>query len=276
MSGCREPRYIQKEDGKGKQSIDTKVPQKVLRYFPLGPRLARLYTVHWIAEAITWHARAEIGDNLMRHPIDSSMWKAANLQYPEFSQESRNVRLGISTDGFNPFGNLSTNHSIWPVFVTPYNLPPSLCMKKEFSILTLLIPGHKAPSDDIDIFLAPLVEELNDLWVEGMKAFDSFKQETFTLRVMLLWAIHDFPAYGTLSGCNVHGYLGCLICGEKTEATYLSESHKAFYHSHRRFLPLCHKFRTVESNFLPEGVEQRLAPRKLLVEEVEAKSALVF
>lgn len=40
-------------------------------------------------------------------------------------------------------------------------------------MLSLLIPGPKAPGNDLDIFLAPLVEELNDLWVEGVKAFDS-------------------------------------------------------------------------------------------------------
>ena len=31
--------------------------------------------------------------------------------------------LGACTDGMNPFGNQSTNHSTWPVFVWMYNLP---------------------------------------------------------------------------------------------------------------------------------------------------------
>ena len=111
----------------------------------------------------------------MRHPIDSTIWKSANMRYANFGQESRNVRLGLSTDGFNLFGNMSTNYSIWPVFLVPYNLPPSLCMRKEFSMLSLLIPGPRAPSDDIDVFLAPLVDELNELWAEGVKVFDSYK-----------------------------------------------------------------------------------------------------
>ena len=50
-----------------------------------------------------------------------------------------------------------------------------MCMKKEFSILLLLIPGPKAPSDDIDVFLEPLVKELNELWLEGVTTFDSFQ-----------------------------------------------------------------------------------------------------
>ena len=73
-------------------------------------------------------------------------------------------------------------------------------------MLSLLIPGPKAPSDDIDIFLVPLIDELNELWADGVKSFDAYKREEFTLKAMLLWAIHNFLAYGTLSGCNVHGY----------------------------------------------------------------------
>ena len=106
---CQVPRYTSKKVENGKPGKFTKIPQKVLKYFPLSPRLKRLYTVRWIAEAMTWHARAAVGENLMCHPIDSAIWKSFNFQYPDFAEESRNVHLGIATDGFNPFGNLSTN-----------------------------------------------------------------------------------------------------------------------------------------------------------------------
>ena len=77
---CKEPRYEQKMIVHNKRllKVDTQIPKKVLKYFPLGPRLKRLYTIPWIAEAMTWHGRAEVGENLMRHPIDSSVWKSAN------------------------------------------------------------------------------------------------------------------------------------------------------------------------------------------------------
>ena len=48
-------------------------------------------------------------------------------------------------------------------------------MRKEFSMLWLLIPGPRAPSDDIDVFLKPLIDELNELWAEDVKAVDSYK-----------------------------------------------------------------------------------------------------
>lgn len=54
-------------------------------------------------------------------------------------------------------------YSTWPVILMPYNLPPWMCMKQEFFILSFLIPGPKAPENNIDVFLQPLIEDLNEL-----------------------------------------------------------------------------------------------------------------
>ncbi|VVA36904.1 PREDICTED: transposon, partial [Prunus dulcis] len=53
---------------------------------------------------------------------------------------------------------------LWPVIVVPYNLPHWMCMKAQYSMMTLVIPGPKAPSKDIDVYLRPLVDELKELW----------------------------------------------------------------------------------------------------------------
>eukprot|EP00268_Persea_americana_P034904 TRINITY_DN34509_c0_g3_i5.p1 TRINITY_DN34509_c0_g3~~TRINITY_DN34509_c0_g3_i5.p1 ORF type:complete len:104 (+),score=10.44 TRINITY_DN34509_c0_g3_i5:260-571(+) len=100
----------------------------------------------------------------MHHPVDSSSWKQVDRKCPNFAREARNVRLGLATNRFNPFGNKNNSYSCWPVMVVPYNLPPSLCMRKEFTMLTLLIPRQYGPGHDIDVYLQPLVDELNDLW----------------------------------------------------------------------------------------------------------------
>ena len=99
-------------------------------------------------------------DDVMRHPSDGDAWKHFDREHPWFAADSRNVRLGLATDGFNPYGNLSTAYSMWPVMVFPYNLPPWKCMKSPFNLLALLIPGLRAPGRDIDIFLEPLIEDI--------------------------------------------------------------------------------------------------------------------
>ena len=121
-------------------------PVKVLRYFPLRDRLERLYMSSKTAEAMRWHAVREVHDeDLMVHPADGEAWKHIDREFPHFASEVRNVRLGLSSDGFNPFGTMSLSYSIWPVILVPYNLPPWMCMKKEYNMLTLLIPGPGYP-----------------------------------------------------------------------------------------------------------------------------------
>ena len=80
-----------------------------------------------------------------------------------FCLDPRNLRFGLSSDGFNPFKDLSSRYSCWPVILVTYNLPPWLCMVREILMLTLLIPGPKQPGNDIDVYLEPLVEDLNEL-----------------------------------------------------------------------------------------------------------------
>lgn len=131
-----------------------KVPAKVLRYFPLMLRLQRLYSSRHTSENMVWHATKKSNDGLLRHPADSPAWKELDKIHPSFASEVRNVRLGLASDGFNPFGHMSTAHSTWPVVVTVYNLPPWLCMKQPYMILSLLIPGPTAPGNDIYICLS--------------------------------------------------------------------------------------------------------------------------
>ncbi|GJY64928.1 leucine-rich repeat protein [Tanacetum coccineum] len=139
---------------------------------------------------------------------------------------THNVRLGLSADGFNPFGNLSSSYIIWPVFVVPYNLPPWKCMKDPYMFMSMLILGPKTPTN-IDVYLQPLIDELNDLW-GGINAYDVHRKENFTLRAALLWAINDFPAYSMLTGWSVKGYNACPICMNETSSNYLSHSRKLF------------------------------------------------
>ncbi|XP_052181001.1 uncharacterized protein LOC127794134 [Diospyros lotus] len=99
-------------------------PVKVLRYFPLKPCLQRLFMSSKTAEHMRWHSVDGNKDGLMRHPRDSEAWKRFDETHLEFASDPRNVRLGLASDGFNPFGTLSTNYSIWPMILIPYNLPP--------------------------------------------------------------------------------------------------------------------------------------------------------
>ena len=141
-----------------------KIPIKVLRYLPLKPRLQSLYMSSKTASHMKWHVDGCMRGEMMRNLVDSLAWKKFNKTHPSFSQEPRNVSLGLASDGFNPFGKMSTSYSMWPVVFIPYNLPAWMCMKQTLFLLSLLILSPTAPGNDIDIYLQPLIDELNKLW----------------------------------------------------------------------------------------------------------------
>lgn len=114
-----------KDDGensarKSRMRKARKVPQKVLRYFPLIPRLKCMYMCSKIAVHMRWHKEKLVDDGYMRHPADSNEWKNFDKNFESFALDARNVRLGLASDGFNPFGNMSSSYSIWLVVIAIY------------------------------------------------------------------------------------------------------------------------------------------------------------
>lgn len=73
---------------------------------------------------------------------------------PYFGQEPQNVILGLTTDGFYPFSDKSHPYSMCPVVVSPYNVSPVMCLNDTNYMLSLLILGPKAATNDIDVYLA--------------------------------------------------------------------------------------------------------------------------
>ncbi|XP_066316172.1 uncharacterized protein [Miscanthus floridulus] len=120
------------------ETRNKQVPHKVLRHFPLLPRLKRIFASKRTSEETQWHKKTRTPvDNVMSHPANGEAWKEFNTREPTFADDSRNLRLALATDGFNPFGNMSMQYS------------------------------PKSPGKDFDLFLEPLIEELLDLWKGG-------------------------------------------------------------------------------------------------------------
>ncbi|KAI5350142.1 hypothetical protein L3X38_003033 [Prunus dulcis] len=214
----------------GKDSILKEgVPAKVVWYFPPIPRFKRIFQSHETAKSLTWHAARKSIDGQMSHPADSPSWKLLDDKWPEFGNEPRNLRLALSSDGFNPHSSLSSRYSCWPVILVTYNLPPWLCMKRKFMMLTLLISGPKQPRNDIDVYLEPLIDDLKSL---GLGLEES-----------------------------------CPICGDGTPSHKLKNGHKICYIGHRKWLPINHPYRRQRAAFNGKP-EYGIPPEPLTGEEV--------
>ncbi|XP_056688671.1 uncharacterized protein [Spinacia oleracea] len=230
-----------------------KVPAKVMWYFPIIPRFRRLFSVPEEAKNLTWHVDSDgrEKDGMLRHPADSPQWVKIDKDFPDFGAEPRNLRLALATDGMNPHDNQRSTHSTWPVILMIYNLPPTLCMKRMYMMLSTLISGPKQPGHDIDVYLAPLVEDLKLLWESGVEVFDAHHKEYFNLKAMLFGTINDFPAYGNLSGYSVKGYNGCPICDENTSSIRIPSSNKIVYMIFKKVQGLNVKHGKLNDNQLP-------------------------
>ncbi|XP_074378403.1 uncharacterized protein LOC141719942 [Apium graveolens] len=133
-------------------------------------------------------------------------------------------------------------------------------------MLSLLISGPNQPGNDIDVYLQPLIEDLQKLW-HGKQVYDAFKKESFILRGILLWTISDYPALGNLSGNIIKGYNACVVCVDKTKATRLATYKKTVVMRHRRWLPRNHPYRRQKSAF-DNTMEKLSEPIPLTGEEV--------
>ena len=260
---CQTSRWMPCEGGN-----NTKVSRKVLRYFPLTPRLKRLYMFSHVAKQMRWHGERMVDSDWLKHPADGEAWHDFDRKFPQFANDVRNVRLGLATDGFNPFGTMETLHSTWPVVVMPYNLPPSLCMKKEFNMLTLLIPGPKSPGKCLSVFMEPLIDELTKLWETGVCIVDRHAKSTFMMRAAVLWTISDFPGLGMLAGSSTCGYKACPVCLDDVSAKH--ECGRMVYDGHRKWLPPDHPWQSDAQAFDGE-CEFRTRPPTLSGEEILAK-----
>ncbi|KAL6499113.1 hypothetical protein OROHE_026287 [Orobanche hederae] len=253
------------------------VPAKVLWYFPPIPRFVKMFRSGETSKNLTWHATGRNKDGLMRHPADAATWKFVDEKWPEFGADPRNLRLALSSDGFNPHSSLSSKYSCWPVILVIYNLPPWLIMKRKHMMLTLLISGPTQPGNNIDVYLQPLIDDLKLLWEGVSGVYDACKNQTFTLRGSLLCTVSDFPAFGNLSGRIVKGYNACPLCLENTKPKRLVNGVKMAYIGHRRFLARNHPHRRQKASFnnrtehsaatVPLTGEQVLNRQKLEVPE---------
>ncbi|GJV15129.1 putative transposase-associated domain-containing protein [Tanacetum coccineum] len=206
------------------------VPAKVMWYFPIIPRLQRLFNIQSISEDLRWHTKRRIIDE----------------KFPKIAEDPRNLRLGISADRVD-VNTGNRHHSVWLVLTVIYNLPPWLCMKRKFIMLSVLISGY--PGNDIDVFLELLVDDLHTLFETGVDTYDVSTKDNFNLRAVVLWTINDYPALGTLCGCPYSGFKGCVVCGKDTNCVRLSASSKQSYVGHRRYLPYNHPFRKQKKAF---------------------------
>ncbi|KAL0427294.1 UNVERIFIED_CONTAM: hypothetical protein Slati_2904200 [Sesamum latifolium] len=69
------------------KDTEKKTIAKRMRYFPLKPRLQKLFMSSKTATLMRWHAEERLA------------WKDFDLKNPSFASDPRNIRMGLAVDG---------------------------------------------------------------------------------------------------------------------------------------------------------------------------------
>ena len=140
-------------------------------------------------------------------------------------------------------------------------------MKDSSFMLSLIIPSPRSPGSDINVYLQPLIDELKDLWENGMQTYDVAVSSSFKLHAVLFWTINDFPAYGNLSGWSTKGRLACPNCKTNTMSFWLKHGRIHCFLGHHRYLPAMHAWRH-DVDIFDGNKEFRVAPEEVTGEEI--------
>jgi hypothetical protein len=98
--------------------------------------------------------------------------------------------------------------------------------------------------------MEPVYDKLIKAWNEGVLTYDQATKKNFRIYVWYQYSMHDFLAYGILTGWCVHGKFPCPVCKVALQFIWLKKGGKfSSFDKHRQFLPLDHAFRGDTKNF---------------------------
>ena len=88
-----------------------------------------------------YHARNRSKDDIIRMPADGYAFRDMEEKLPHFKEEPCSLRISLAVDGVNPFTEMRSIYSVWPIFVIKNNNPPWLSINREHIMLLMIITG---------------------------------------------------------------------------------------------------------------------------------------
>jgi hypothetical protein len=140
-----------------------------------------------------------------------------------------------------------------------FNLPPWLCHKRKYLLLTIPISGPKQADNDIDVFLESLMEDMQSLWKYGVTMWNEYNKQHFNLKAIIFYMINDNPSRLSLTW-QAKGKTRYVVCVDQMESIYLPYSNKLVCMRHHRFLSRKHKYHQLRTWF-DDMIENEETPK---------------
>jgi hypothetical protein len=114
-----------------------------------------------------WHKEKRVVEKgVFRLPADGKAWEHFDKKIGWFAADLLNINLGIATNGINLYRHMTSNYSMWSIFVILYNFPSWMCINSLNFMLPLLILGKISPGKDFHVFMQPPITDMMELWKE--------------------------------------------------------------------------------------------------------------
>ena len=135
-----------------------------------------------------WRSRV-VPEGYLCDVYDGKVWN--DFVANGFFDEGNNIALMMNCDWFQPYK--LTQYSVGVFYFVIMNLPRNIRFKRENLIIAGVIPGPTEPSyREINFYLKPLVDDLLDLWYDGLKVV--INAQEIHIRAALLCVASDIPA----------------------------------------------------------------------------------
>jgi hypothetical protein len=162
----------------------------------------------------------------------------APAEDPNFATENngRNIVLSMCADGFQPWTEVQ-NYSITPFMLMVLNFPENLRHKFQYMHMAGVVPGPRKPKD-LQPYLRIVVDELLELYRDGVEYRDPFDGVMRTSRVKLLFTSADYPGHSDLNNqqCQNATY-GCMKCVIKGTTLFERMAYNGYKEKARGVLP---------------------------------------
>ena len=189
------------------------IPRKTYPYYSLKNSLASLISRPGFVELCEhWRERAQnIPSDILADVYEGNVWKQFCEEHNRFLQYPGNFLLLMNMDFFQPFTH--TTYSVGIIYCVILNLPREVRYKVENLIVISIIPGPHEPKLNINTYLKPFVEELQDLYKGVTLPCSSGILSQWHVRACVVCFAADIPASRKVCGFLGHGArLGCNKC----------------------------------------------------------------
>ena len=249
----------------GEKRFKNRKAAKTFKYFPLSPRIARIYQNENLVKLLQAHSSRQ-DDGILKDVFDTDRWKKSWFgENGEFKRDT-GCALNFCTDGVNPFKTMHLIYSMWPLMTSILNFPISFRKSVGGIMLLGIIPGNgRKEAFHLDPYINLVVEELLIL-SECHVYYPSYMQAPIEIQAKLLQYVLDFPGISKLLKLPSTGAIkACPWCG--VSGHYCKSFRKTVYLDNRRYLENDNVLRSSKDFAWDTNYEDRQTPAALTTEE---------